>query len=297
MDKDLLEQLALWHDKNKYQKIVDRILQMPEQDRDYDVNCHLARALNNLGRYEEALQQLLAMKEQGEHDPLWHFRTGYAYYYLSKYENAEAAFEIASKLDPKDRSASMFLNWSRRDAGQRKRRTKKPKAGQTERQTPFEGFDFSSFWDDSDYALKEYTGAPPTDELIASVEEELGYKLPASYMAMIKVHNGGIPIHSCFPTDEATSWASDHIAITGIMGIDRDKRYSLCGDLGGKFMIEEWGYPDIGVVICDCPSGGHDVPGMRPRRGAGSRSRRPGKRLCHYVFGRKFRDLYSRAGE
>ena len=24
-------------------------------------------------------------------------------------------------------------------------------------------------------------------------------------------------------------------------------------------MIEEWGYPGLGVVICDCPSAGHDV--------------------------------------
>lgn len=66
-------------------------------------------------------------------------------------------------------------------------------------------------------------------------------------------------MHTCFPTEEPTSWAEDHIAITGIMGIGREKSYSLCGDLGSPFMIEEWGYPDIGVVICDCPSAGHDV--------------------------------------
>ncbi|KKO51750.1 SMI1/KNR4 family protein [Paenibacillus sp. DMB20] len=119
--------------------------------------------------------------------------------------------------------------------------------------------DFTNFWDDSDYALKEYVSEPPTDELIASIEKELGYKLPASYIAMMKEHNGGIPVNTCFPTDEATSWAEDHIAISGILGIGRKKPYSLCGEFGSPFMIEEWGYPDIGVVICDCPSAGHDV--------------------------------------
>ncbi|TDL49232.1 SMI1/KNR4 family protein [Paenibacillus dendritiformis] len=119
--------------------------------------------------------------------------------------------------------------------------------------------DFADFWNDSEYALKEYVSEPLTDELIASIEEELGYKLPASYIALMKQHNGGVPVNTCFPTEEGTSWAEDHIAITGIMGIGREKAYSLCGEFGSPFMIEEWGYPDIGVVICDCPSAGHDV--------------------------------------
>ena len=46
----------------------------------------------------------------------------------------------------------------------------------------FEGFDFTNFWEDSEYALKEYVSEMPSDELIASVEQELGYKLPASYI-------------------------------------------------------------------------------------------------------------------
>jgi hypothetical protein len=125
--------------------------------------------------------------------------------------------------------------------------------------TYFKDFDFSEFWDDDEYALKEYVNDPPSDELIASVESELGYKLPASYIELMKMHNGGIPFKTLFPTAEATSWADDHIAITGISGIGRDKTYSLCGELGSQFMIDEWGYPDFGVYVCDCPSAGHEM--------------------------------------
>ncbi len=124
---------------------------------------------------------------------------------------------------------------------------------------PFKNFNFSIFWDNSEYALKEYVSEKPNDELIASIENELGYKLPESYIEMMKIQNGGIPINCCFPIKESTSWADDHIAISGIYGIGRTKSYSLCGDLGSQFMIEEWGYPDIGICICDCPSAGHDL--------------------------------------
>jgi len=123
----------------------------------------------------------------------------------------------------------------------------------------FNDFDFTDFWDDSDYALQEYVEQKPSAELIQSIEEELGYKIPASYIELMTLHNGGIPKNNCFPTTESTSWAEDHVAITGIMGIGRSKTYSLCGQLGSKFIIEEWGYPDTGFFICDCPSAGHDM--------------------------------------
>ena len=120
-------------------------------------------------------------------------------------------------------------------------------------------FDAHTFWNDSENARKAYTEAPPSDELIHAVEAELGYTLPAFYVALMKQHNGGIPHNTCFPTTEPTSWADDHIAITGICGIGYEKSTSLCGDQGSRFMLDEWGYPAIGVVVGDCPSAGHDV--------------------------------------
>lgn len=124
----------------------------------------------------------------------------------------------------------------------------------------FEGFDLTDFWEKtSNYARDNYIGPPPTDELIRSVEEELGYKLPESYIALMRTQNGGFSKKTAFPTDTPTSWAEDHIAIESFLSIGRGKMYSLCGKLGSRFMIEEWGYPDIGVAICDCPSAGHDM--------------------------------------
>lgn len=123
----------------------------------------------------------------------------------------------------------------------------------------FEGFDFANFWDDSEYAKKSYIEESPSDELILEIEQEIGYKLPASYIWLMKQHNGGVPVNQCYPTNQLTSCSSDYIAIDGIMGIGREKNNSICGDLGSQFMIDEWEYPNIGVAICDCPSAGHDM--------------------------------------
>lgn len=122
--------------------------------------------------------------------------------------------------------------------------------------TPFQDFDLSTFWEEPD---EDHTLAPASEELIASVEAELGYTLPHSYKVLMQSQNGGFPINTCFPTEEPTSWAEDHVAISNIMGIGRELSNSLCGDMGSQFMIDEWGYPAYGVYICDCPSAGHDM--------------------------------------
>lgn len=124
---------------------------------------------------------------------------------------------------------------------------------------PFSDFDLNLFWKDSDYAREAYISPTPSDKLIKSIEDELGYKFPSSYVHFMKHQNGGIPIDTAFPTKTPTSWAENHVAISGFLSIGREKSYSLCGDLGSQFQIEEWGYPPIGVYICNCPSAGHDM--------------------------------------
>ncbi len=123
----------------------------------------------------------------------------------------------------------------------------------------YDELDLTEFWENSEYSAQNYIEEPLSDDLIASIEKEIGYKLPESYIELMRVQNGGLVTKTCFPTEEPVSSASEHIAITGIFGIGRNKTYALCGKLGSKFMIEDWGYPEIGVCICDCPSGGHDM--------------------------------------
>jgi hypothetical protein len=266
MDMNLTAQLAQWHEDGEHQQIVDTLTEIPTGERNYGMISSLGRAYNNLGRYEEGLEQFQQIAGEGQNDPLWHFRRGYSYYYLKRYDEAAQAFGHAVALDPDDGDYPAMLEQSWQKAAgaklmsmKRESDRKRRASERAEKVVPFDGMDLSAFWDDSDYARKEYVSEPPGDELISSVEEELGYKLPASYIALMKEHNGGVPHNTCYPTEQATSWAEDHVAITGILGIGRAKMYSLCGELGSPFMIEEWGYPDIGVVICDCPSAGHDV--------------------------------------
>jgi hypothetical protein len=125
--------------------------------------------------------------------------------------------------------------------------------------TVFGDFEVGEFWEPSEYAQKQYVDAPPSEEEVAEVERELGYKLPSSYVELMQYQNGGIPRKSGHRTAEPTSWAHDHIAITGIFSIGREKRYSLCGEVGSQFWIDMWEYPAIGVYFANCPSAGHDM--------------------------------------
>lgn len=123
----------------------------------------------------------------------------------------------------------------------------------------FGDFDISDFWEESDYANREYVDDPLTDEIVRVVEATLGYTLPASYIELMRYQNGGIPKKACHRTNKRTTWAEDHIAITGIYSIGSKQRYSLCGPMRTEFWTSEWGYPAIGIYFADCPSAGHDM--------------------------------------
>jgi hypothetical protein len=124
---------------------------------------------------------------------------------------------------------------------------------------PLFDFDLSSFWKPSDYATRQYVDVPCTPESVAAVEVELGFRLPLAYVALAGFQNGGMPRNTAHRTASGTSWSADHVAITGIFSIGSSKPYSLCGELGSRFHMEEWGYPKIGVYFADCPSAGHDM--------------------------------------
>lgn len=268
-------QLEQWNDEDEYTRCIQALNAIPENWRNYRTAYALARALENyaiIGDHDEgtlkskgdkallrAIEVLESVREEGQNKAQWNMRMAYGYQYL--YGQEEKAIPYAQRwaeLDPEDENAPAVIRECKAEIRKRQRSRKK-KAKFVPGDTPFEGFDLTNFWDDNWYALKEYVSDPPSDELIASVEEALGYKLPAAYIWLMKQHNGGIPVNTCYPCDEPTSWAEDHVAITGIFGIGREKSCSLCGELGSQFMIDEWEYPAIGVAICDCPSAGHDM--------------------------------------
>ncbi|CAM4519048.1 cell wall assembly/cell proliferation coordinating protein [Paenibacillus macerans] len=289
--EDLLAQLETWHEEDEFENIVNAITEIPAEDRNYELVSHLGRALNNLERYEEAVGQFMTVADEGREDPLWHYRVGLAYYYLEQYDEALKAFEAADRLDPGDEDTLEFLGWIREKLAEEPGESGDGDRGKAEASTGADAdadgdndrgsgagradgsaeggpagpggyavsgadgeLDLAGFWDDGAPDAEKYVSGPPSDELIASVEEELVFKLPAFYIQMMKIHNGGIPRSRFFPIGQAGDRAEGPIEITGILGIGREKKHSLCGAAGSRFRIDNEGYPEFGVIIGDCPA-------------------------------------------
>ncbi|MEP3637996.1 MAG: SMI1/KNR4 family protein [Paracoccaceae bacterium] len=68
----------------------------------------------------------------------------------------------------------------------------------------FGDFDLSDFWSGGDYERDNYRGELLQPESIASVERELGYQLPKSYVDLMSFQNGGTPNNTCHATAEVT---------------------------------------------------------------------------------------------
>ncbi|MCL2319440.1 MAG: SMI1/KNR4 family protein [Treponema sp.] len=269
MDTKLEKELDHLASQNKWKDIITRIELIPEAGWDLDMASRYIRALNNNWELEKAVSVSLRYQSLGENDALWHYRLGYAYVNLNRYEEAEKVLLRGRELAAGDNEVIGYINELLEQVTEDKKEKVKRAEAEANRRaayvprnpnTPlFDGFDLTGFWDDSNYSLKTYVGAPATDEMFAEAEKALGYKLPESYKWLMKKRNGGGVKRDLFRLPLAAYDEPDEIYITNIMGVDPAKEESLTGGTGTKFMIGEWGYPDIGVAVCFTPSAGHEL--------------------------------------
>ena len=100
-------------------------------------------------------------------------------------------------------------------------------------------------------------GPTVSDVMVLEAEASLGVRLPRAYVALLRQQNGGVPARCCFPMTQRTSWAPDHFEVSSLLGVGFEE--GIDGEYGSRYLIGEWGYPDVGVVIFDTPSAGHDT--------------------------------------
>ncbi|MEU4670493.1 SMI1/KNR4 family protein [Amycolatopsis sp. NPDC023774] len=89
---------------------------------------------------------------------------------------------------------------------------------------------------------------------VAAAEHTLGVRLPRSYLAALAA--GPLLRRRC-PSSFPTSWAGDHFEVEVLLGIGGPD--GIDGEFGSAYLVAEWEYPDVGVVIGMTPSGGHDT--------------------------------------
>lgn len=104
---------------------------------------------------------------------------------------------------------------------------------------------------------KDPAEVPFREELVAAAELSLGVKLPESYIQLLRMRNGGRPVNRRVCTPFRTSWSRDGFEIHSIIGIGSS--LGIDGEYGSRYMIAEWDYPDVGIVIASTPSAGHDT--------------------------------------
>lgn len=102
------------------------------------------------------------------------------------------------------------------------------------------------FDNQSEYG-KKYTFGPLTNEMIERAEKTVGFKLPKSYVDLLKLQNGGL-------INFNNAW------LTIIYGISPEPNAYNGLEKEYKHYIEDWQYPrDIGIPFGQTQSAGEDL--------------------------------------
>lgn len=110
-----------------------------------------------------------------------------------------------------------------------------------------------------EFTESQYFGCGELDfSLVRAFEAKKRLTLPKSYVELLRIRNGGSPRLPFYHTPFSTSWDDAGFEIKAIQGIGCEWGIDSVS-LGSDAMIAEWGYPEIGIVVCVMPSGGHDA--------------------------------------
>src|SRR3954454_19521731 len=86
--------------------------------------------------------------------------------------------------------------------------------------------------------------------MVAEAERQLGVKLPAEYLALLRIQNGGYTHGFGFPMSRPTAWAADHVPLDELFGIVTDPGHRTAQNiLQTEYMTREWGLPARQVLL------------------------------------------------
>ena len=98
MEAELEKEFNDLYEQERHKDIVEFIEQIPEGERDWPMIGWYIRSLNNSEEYLRAEEVSMRYQAQGESDPMWHYRLGYALWYLDRDKEADAAMHRAKEL-------------------------------------------------------------------------------------------------------------------------------------------------------------------------------------------------------
>jgi hypothetical protein len=104
----------------------------------------------------------------------------------------------------------------------------------------------AAFWsNDATYGVQP----PLTEEVVLDAKRELDVRLPADFLDLLRIQNGGVVADewNAYPTAEPTSWSADHVPFDEMMGIGRTEQLNSLFDT--PYLVGEWELPSPVVLL------------------------------------------------
>ncbi len=105
--------------------------------------------------------------------------------------------------------------------------------------------DLKNFW-----GANFYNNPPLTDEALAEAEASLDVRLPAEFVDLLRIQNGGYTQRFAHPMAQETSWAPDHVPLDALAGIVTGSIHdSMHNILLTEYLTQEWELPPRQVLL------------------------------------------------